>query len=248
MAQVIIEDHGDVALLRLDNGATNAIGPDMLDDLFEALEEMNNGYRGLVLAGGPKFFSMGFDLPKLLTLDRAGMSAFFFRFNTVVLKLYTLPIPTICASAGHVIAGGTILALTCDFRYAAAEEKKIGLNEIKLGLPVPYLADLMLRQIIGDRAATPLLYDGTFITTGDAHRMGLIDAMFPADTSDSQALSKALELAQYLSPAFAEIKANRVEMVRERYEREGKAKNEAFLACWFTPEVQVLLKRAAGKF
>lgn len=248
MAQVIVEDHGDVALLRLENGVTNAIGPDMLDDLFEALEEMNDGYRGLVLAGGSKFFSMGFDLPQLLTLDRAGMSAFFFRFNTVVLKLYTLPQPTICASAGHVIAGGTILALTCDYRYVAAEEKKIGLNEIKLGLPVPYLADLMLRQIVGDRAATPLLYDGAFITTGEAHGIGLIDETLPADMLEPQALAKAAELAQYLPSAFAEIKANRVEMVRERYERQAKAKNDAFLACWLNPEVQLLLKRAAEKF
>lgn len=63
MAQVIIEDHGDVALLRLDNGVTNAIGPTMLDDLLEALDEIKEGYRGLVLAGGPKFFSMGLDCP-----------------------------------------------------------------------------------------------------------------------------------------------------------------------------------------
>lgn len=248
MSQVIIEDHGDVALLRLDNGITNAICPEMLDDLFEALEEMNKGYRGLILAGGAKFFSMGFDLPQLLTMDRAGMSAFFFRFNTVVLKLFTLTVPAICASAGHVIAGGAILALTCDFRYAAAEEKKIGLNEIKLGLPVPYLADLMLRQIIGDRAATPLLYDGAFIATGQAHGIGLIDETFPADMLESRALAKAAELAQYHSSAFAEIKASRVEMVRERYERQAKAKNDAFLACWFSPEVQVLLKQAAEKF
>ncbi|MGD9366537.1 MAG: enoyl-CoA hydratase/isomerase family protein [Desulfobacteraceae bacterium] len=248
MAQAIIEDHGDAALVRLDNGVTNAIGPAMLEDLFEALDGIKEGYRGLVLAGGAKFFSMGFDLPRLLPLDRAGMSSFFYRFNTVVLKLYTLPIPTICAASGHVIAGGTILALTCDYRYAVAEEKKIGLNEIKLGLPVPYLADLMLRQIVGDRAATPLLYDGVFIATGQAHGIGLIDETFPADMLESQALAKAAELAQYLSPAFAEIKANRVEMVSERYERQAKAKNKAFLACWFSPEVQRLLKQAAEKF
>jgi enoyl-CoA hydratase/carnithine racemase len=248
MTQVNIESHGDVALIRLDNGVTNAIGPQMLDDLFGALEEMNNGYRGLVLAGGAKFFSMGFDLPQLLTLDRAGMSEFFYRFNAVVLKVYTLPIPTICATAGHVIAGGTILALTCDFRYATAEEKKIGLNEIKLGLPVPYLADLMLRQIIGDRAATPMLYDGGFITTGDARRIGLIDDTFPADTLESRALAKTAELAQYLPQAFVELKANRVEMVCERYKRQAQAKNDAFLAGWHSPEVQRLLQQAAGKF
>lgn len=184
----------------------------------------------------------------MLTLEKVTMSYFFFRFNALVLKLYALPMATVCATSGHVIAGGTILALTCDFRYAAAEEKKIGLNEIKLGLPVPYLADLMLRQIVGDRAATPMLYDGAFITTAQAHGIGLIDETFPADMLESQALAKAAELAQYISPAFAEIKASRVEMVRERYERQAKAKNDAFLAGWFSSEVQRLLKQAADKF
>lgn len=248
MAQVIIEDHGDVALLRLDNGVTNAIGPTMLDDLFAALADIEGGCRGLVLAGGPKFFSMGLDLPALLALEKAAMSGFFFRFNALALALYTLPMATVCAASGHVIAGGTILALTCDYRYATDEEKKIGLNEIKLGLPVPFLADLMLRQLVGDRAATPLLYDGSFITTGHARRIGLIDETLPADQLESRALARAAESAQCLPPAFAEIKANRVEMIRRRYEQRAKAKNDAFLACWFSPEGQKRLKQAAEKF
>lgn len=248
MAQVMIEGHGDVAILRLNNGVINAIGPTMLDDMVAALEEIQNGYRGLVLAGGPKFFSMGFDLPRLLALDRAAMSDFFYGFNAMVFKLYTLPMPTICAMAGHVIAGGAIVALACDFRYAAAEKKQIGLNEVKLGLPVPYLADLILRQIVGDRAATPMLYGGEFVTTAEGERIGLIDRTAPPDGLEAQAISKVAELAGHHPSAFTAIKANRVEMVRERYEQQAKAKNETFMACWFDPDVQPLLEEAAKRF
>lgn len=248
MEQVSIEAHGDVVLLRLANGVTNAIGPTMVDDLLEALQTVQLNYRGMVLAGGEKFFSMGLDLPLLLTLDQDDMAQFFDRFNTAALALYTLPMPTFCAMAGHAIAGGTILALTCDFRYAVPEKKMMGLNEVKLGVPVPYLADLMLRQIVGDRTATPMLFGGEFLSLTEARDMGLVDETASIEALEEQVLSRAADLAAQPSPAFAETKASRTETVRIRYEQHGKAKNKAFIKCWFTPEVQRLLKQAAGKF
>ena len=51
--------------------------------------------------------------------------------------------------AGHAVAGGCVLALATDLRLIAAGKKLIGLNEVTIGLPVPYLADLALRQLVG---------------------------------------------------------------------------------------------------
>jgi enoyl-CoA hydratase/carnithine racemase len=150
--------------------------------------------------------------------------------------------------AGHAIAGGTILALTCDFRYAISEKKKMGLNEVKLGVPVPYLADLMLRQIVGDRQATPVLFGGEFLSFPDAHRMGLVNETASKDALEDQVLSHAAELAAHPPIAFAETKASRTETIQARYEQYGKAKNRAFLNCWFSPEGQRLLRAAAEKF
>ncbi|MFH2057592.1 MAG: enoyl-CoA hydratase-related protein [Pseudomonadota bacterium] len=73
------------------------------------------------------------------------MVDFFQRFNQLTLDLYTLPLPTACAISGHAIGGRNILALTGDYRFMAEGKKRIGLNEIQLGVPVPYLADLILR-------------------------------------------------------------------------------------------------------
>jgi enoyl-CoA hydratase/carnithine racemase len=248
MEHVSIEPHGDVALLRLTNGVTNAIGPIMVDYLFEALEAVRSDYRGMILAGGDKFFSMGLDLPLLLTLGEDEMATFFDRFNAAAIALYTLPIPTFCVMAGHAIAGGTILALTCDFRFAIAEKKMMGLNEVKLGVPVPYLADLMLRQIVGDRQATPVMFGGEFLSFPDAHRIGLVHETASIETLEDRALHCAATLAAHPPAAFAETKASRTETIRALYEQYGKAKNKAFLRCWFSPEGQKLLRTAAEKF
>lgn len=133
MACVKIEQRGRVAIIRLNNGVTNALSPDLVHDLALELTRVKDQFQGIVLAGGAKFFCIGFDLPKVLTLDRAEMARFFYEFNQVAFDLLTLPLPTACAIAGHAIAGGNILALTCDYRFAGSGKKLIGLNEVRLG-------------------------------------------------------------------------------------------------------------------
>jgi enoyl-CoA hydratase/carnithine racemase len=248
MSRVAIEERGRVAVLRLTSGATNAIGPLLVDRLSGALDEIERAFEGVVLAGGAKFFSIGLELPELLKLDRAAMAAFWQRFEALVFHLFTLPIPTVCAIAGHAVAGGTILALSCDYRFAADGTKKVGLNEVKLGLPVPYLADLMLRQIVGDRAATAMLYHGEFMPVSAARRIGLVDDVWPPEALEDAAVQKAAALAALSPRAFAAVKANRVETVRLTYARHNPAKTEMFIDCWFSEPARTLLQEAARKF
>lgn len=248
MRTVEIVDKGKVALLRLNNGVTNAITPEMLEDLSEALVNIEKEFQGMVLTGGDKFFSIGFDLPELVNLDRAKMSKFFYNFNDLVLSLFTFPFPVCSLISGHAVAGGCILALTGDYRFSAAEKKFIGLNEIKLGVPVPYLADLMLRQTVNDRAATRMLYQGEYMTTSEATEIGLVDIVLPKEDAEGQAVEMVSKIGNLPRAAFSVIKANRVEAIRLRYEANHKSKNEFFLDCWFTETAQALLKEASRKF
>jgi enoyl-CoA hydratase/carnithine racemase len=158
MKTVISEIQQNIAVLTLNNGATNSISSALVKDLSEKLVEIRNEVAGMILCGGSKFFSIGLDLPSLLKCDRTEMSDFWYRFNYLILELYTISLPTVCVLSGHAVAGGNILALTCDYRFAGTDTKKIGLNEIKLGVPVPYLADIILRQIIGERSAKEMVF------------------------------------------------------------------------------------------
>lgn len=247
MSKVVIEVQKGIGLIRLNNGVTNAISPELVNELEAALQTVENECRGMVLAGGGKFFSMGLDLPTLIPLGKEAFSEFFDRFNRVLLRLFTLPMPTCCAIAGHAPAGGTVLALGCDYRFAVPE-KKLGVNEIRLGVPVPYLSDMILRQIAGDRAATEMIYGGDFVAASDAVRSGLVDAVFSAETLEAEALKKVAGLAPHSLSAFRESKENRVEAVRARYEMHGQAKNQAFVDLWFSDMVRPQLEAAARKF
>jgi enoyl-CoA hydratase/carnithine racemase len=245
---VLLEHSEDIAILRLKNGVTNAISPQLVDDLSAAVNECRNLCKGLILTGGSKFFSIGFDLPTLLPLGRNEIAEFYHRFNQVALDIFTQSVPTVCAISGHAIAGGTILALTCDYRFAAMEKNLLGLNEIKLGVPVPHLADLMLRLIVAERTATEIVYRGEFMTAADAGQIGLVDEICAPDTLEARALEKVLELAALPASAFARIKDSRVAETRSKFEKNHQKKMNGFLDCWFYPAVRGLLAEAAKKF
>lgn len=247
MSPVIIETCDDVGVIRLNNGVVNAISMEVVEKLSGALKSVLCQFKGLVLGGGEKFFSLGFNIPELLELGRADMSAFFMRFNQMVLDLYSVPIPTACAMKGHAIAGGAILALACDYRVASSERSLIGLNEIKLGVPTPYLADMILRQIVDDRVASEIIYLGEFMNSLDASTHGVISETCAKEEVEKISIEKISKISKFNSRAFAESKANRVEVVRARYEANFRAKNEAFIDCWFDGKTQVALKEAARK-
>ncbi len=248
MPKITIEAHDAVAFLRLNNGVTNAISPVMLDDLAAGVKRIKSEFKGMVLAGGDKFFCIGLDLPGLLQLSRSEMTEFYFKFNQAVLDLYTMPIPTASAIAGHATAGGAILGLSSDFRFVAAGRKFIGFNEIKIGVPVPYLADLMLRQAVGDRCATEMMYTGEFLEPETAAKSGLVDAVLAPEDLEAQTLAKIAEMAALPPYGFTAIKNNRVDAVRSKFETRRAAEMDLFLDCWFSPAVQKLLGGAAQKF
>lgn len=240
------QDH--IAILRTNSGPTNPISSKLVDELSQALHEIKGTARGVVLCGGDQFFSAGFNLPELLKFDRPAMGNYLERFNQLCLDLFTIDIPTVCALAGHAVAGGNILALTCDYRYAASETRKIGLNEVKLGVPVPYLADLMLRHIIGNRYASQMIFSGEFMSFADAKIIGLIDVIGSPEELEDFTIERLSQIACHPNEAFSAAKANKVEDIKIKYEKVAKPKNGQFLDRWFSDPVQKNLLEAATKF
>lgn len=248
MSKVNLEAHDDVAVLRLNNGVTNTISPELVDDLTGEANRIKSEFKGMVLAGGEKFFCIGLDLPALLQLDQSDMAEFYARFEQAIFDLYTLPVPTASAINGHATAGGAIFALSSDFRFVSSGRRFIGFNEVKIGVPVPYIADLMLRQVIGDRYATDMMFSGKFVEPEEAKAIGLVDDVFDSENLEEKAVAKIAELAALPPYGIRIVKNNRIEAVRSRYEEMGRADADRFLDCWFDPAVRELLSEAAKKF
>ena len=248
MTETISVSRGDgITHLKLSNGVTNALSPQLVSELQNQLNESENASCGLIISGGEKFFSMGLDLPSLLKLSREEMAIFWKNFNQVLLDIYAYPFPTLCAMEGHAIAGGTILALACDFRIACGD-KKMGLNEIHLGLPVPYLAYLLLKQVVGDNAAKQLMYSGEFFGFDQAHSKGLIDRLVEPDELLDEARTRVIELMKPPAGTFAAIKANHTTANVSLFKEQMQKQHQLFLDFWFDEQVSKRLKAAAEKF
>lgn len=246
-----VERSGEVAVVKLDRGVTHALSPGLVGELAETLRglEGDPGARGLVLAGsGEKFFSIGFDIPGLLALPEDDLRGFYRSYNRACLALYAFPKPTVAAITGHAIAGGCILALCCDYRFIAEGRKLMGLNEIKLGLPVPYPADRILRQIVGARDARDIVEGGEFYASEKLLPMGMVDEVMPLEEVLPASVKKAGALGALPGEAFRMIKRNRVEPVVEEIRRALEERERVFLECWHSDEARALLEEAAKKF
>lgn len=249
MADITIEKHDKVALLRLTGGVTSPVNPRLVADFNAALDEIiAKDFRGMVLAGGPKFFSIGLDLPALLKLNRADMAEFWHGFDDLVVKLYSLPMPTLCVYEGHATAAGSIFATACDFRFAAPGKPLFGFNEIVIGLAVPLLAHLMLEQVMGSQKAVELMFSGRFIKPESALKIGAIDAIFAIDALEATALERIGALAQAPPLGFRATKFNKTQYVLDKFYAGRHRAAQDFLNCWFDDAVQAILTEAAKKF
>lgn len=240
-----------VRILKLNRGVTNPLNGKVVEELGRHIREVkvNKEITALVIASAnDKFFSLGFDIPELYPKEPQGFKDFFTSFNQLCLDLYILPKPTVAALNGHTIAGGFILASCCDYRFMSQGKKFCALNEINLGVPVPYLSDLILRQLVGDRKATEMLYFGKMIPAEKALQMGIVDALFPPEALLPESLAKVRELGNLPSEAFGAIKANRTGEVAEKIRLRLEEDIQIFLKFWYNDEARGRLKEAMKKF
>jgi len=251
MDLVEIENQDNVAIMRLTNGVTNPISLDLIKEISQNLKELKEdpSVCSVVLTGSnDKFFSIGFDLPNLYKKGEKEIRTFYRSYNRLCMDLYTYPKPTVAALTGHAIAGGCILAICCDYRVIASGKKLMGLNEIKLGVPVPYPGDVILKQIIGTRYAQMIMEMGEFFGPEQLMQMGMVNQVEKLKSVMERAVEQAKLLGDYPDMAYRMIKKNRVESVKEQIMENLDEKEQYFLKCWFSDETRKLLKKATKKF
>ena len=175
----------------------NAISYELIDDLIGALDEVrNSAAQILIITGAGKAFSSGMDLDNLKALIGRTREQNLEDSRTMVSlfrSLYEFPKPTIAAVNGAAIAGGTGLALLCDFTLAVPEAK-FGYTEVRIGFVPAIVSTFLLRQV-GEKIARDLLLTGRIFDAAEAFKLGLINEIVPPE----KLLDRARELAAQLA-------------------------------------------------
>jgi methylglutaconyl-CoA hydratase len=200
---------GGVAVITLNRpDKRNAISFELIDDLLRALDQVaNSGAVVLILTGAGKAFCSGMDLENLKALLGRTPEQNLHDSRTMVQlfrSLYEFPKVTIAAVNGAAIAGGTGLALLCDFTLAVPAAT-FGYTEVRIGFVPAIVSTFLLRQV-GEKQARDLLLTGRLFGAEEATRMGLITEI----VAPQKLLPRAHELAaQLMENSRASLRATK---------------------------------------
>lgn len=184
MTHILLEKKDHVAIATVNRPkALNALNSEVLNDLNTLLDEIaaDPEIRVLVLTGsGEKAFVAGADIGEMSTLTKAEGEAFGKKGNDVFRKLETLPIPAIAAVNGYALGGGCELAMACDIRLCS-DTAVFGQPETGLGITPGFGGTQRLARLVGPGMAKQLIYSARNIKADEAQRIGLCNAVYPAE-------------------------------------------------------------------
>lgn len=202
-----ISDDNGIRTIQLNRPPVNALSKELMLSLADAIDiAPSEGAKGIVLTGLPGMFSAGLDLKALKAASQAGVSEIVAALNTANKSLAKSAIPVVAAITGHAPAGGMVLSLFCDYRVMVDGEFAIGLNEVKLGMPVPPLAMVALEQVVGLPNAKIFSNEGEFHSPQAAKELGLIDDIAAPEEVLAVATNKLASLVKIQSPAALAVR------------------------------------------
>ena len=240
---IVTTDHGQVRELRLDRPPVNALSPELISALREAVTRApEEGVRALVLSGSPGRFSGGLDIQIVAGFDRPQVERLWEDFYRLLLALAASPIPVAAAITGHSPAGGAVLTTYCDYRIMAEGDFRIGYNEVAVGIPMPVAIMKCVARQVGPRQAERLCGAGLLIPPDEARRIGLVDELVPPDRVVGRAIEWAQGIIALPSRAMSQTRqAARADLVRLM--EEGLAtERELLVGNWFSEETQGTLR------
>lgn len=134
-----------VATIRIDDGKRNALSPQILREIYGALDRAESDHAAVILTGREAVFSAGFDLN---VMTRGGIDALrMLRLGyALTARVLAYPYPVIAACNGHVMAMGIFLMLSADYVIGSRGDFRIAANEVALGLTMPRVAAAMLKH------------------------------------------------------------------------------------------------------
>ncbi len=235
-------DHGSVRELRLARPPANAINPELMGLLIDALNDASGSCEAIVISGRPGMFTAGLDVPELIQYNRDQLLQVWQQFLRMLETIARLPVPSAFAITGHAPAGGIVLALYGDYRIMPKGDFITGLNEVQVGLVVSPVIHKALERAVGPRTAEKILVAGKILKAEQALEIGLVDEL--ANDPDDVVRRAVHWCDQILAlPRLAMTSTRslvRSDLVR-LFDDRSKLDVEKFVDIWFSESTQAAL-------
>ena len=194
MRDVIISNAGHVGVVEINRAPNNFFDKALIAAIAGAFGQFEaEGRRAIVLCAAGKNFCAGanFARPAEETVGPEGTGDHLYK---QAVKLFGCRLPIVAAVQGAAVGGGLGLAMVGDFRVASAESRFTA-NFTRLGFHPGFGLSVTLPRAIGQQQAALLFYTGRRITATEAHAIGLVDVLAPADGLRDAAMALAQEIA-----------------------------------------------------
>ena len=214
-----VEEDG-IAVLRLAHGPVNALDVELCEAIAGNLRDLAGGSaRAVVLTGSGRAFSAGVDLHRVLAGEDGYSAQLVAALTDLFRTAFTLSKPLVAAVNGHAIAGGCVLAACADVVLMSGG--RIGVPEVKVGVPFPRAAVEVVRYAVGEVGARRLVMGAETMSAEDGVAVGLVDRVVPEADLVVAARTVAADLADSVpADTFAHTKA--------QLRREAVARMDAF--------------------
>lgn len=212
----------------------NALDTAHLTDLLSTVQKVaeDGAVHAVILTGaGDRAFAAGADIKEMVDLSPAGGVAFGRKGQAVASAIERLPQPVIAAVNGYAFGGGCELAIACDIRLAA-DNARFAQPEVSLGIPPGWGGTQRLPRLIGPGFAAEMIYTGRQVDAEEAHRIGLVNAVYPLDQLMSAARAMAAQIARN-SPAAVRASKTLIGLVSSGDQAAGLAAEVASFGAAF---------------
>lgn len=185
-----------IGLITIDKPPVNALGRELVEDLYTASRALAEGteVRVLVVAARGKAFCAGADLKERQTMSEQDVRDWVPFISGGCSAIAGLPMPTIACIQGVAAGGGMELALACDLRVAE-EPARLGLPEVSLAIIPGAGGTQRLPRLIGVARAKKWIFTARMFTAAEAFSEGVVDAVVPQGQGLEQSFQLAREIA-----------------------------------------------------
>lgn len=198
-----IANQGGIALLTLRRGKANALDVDFCKALRKEFRRLaKSDAKAVILTSEGKIFSAGVDLPRAAEGGRKYLHALVVALDEMYEEIFLFPKPVVAAINGHAIAGGCVLAACADYRLLVQGGARMGVTELRVGVPFPPFAFEVLRATTSPMHFPKFTASGETFDTPGALLNGFADEAVSADRLMPRAIEKAEQLAAIRPEAF----------------------------------------------
>jgi enoyl-CoA hydratase len=224
---VTYELDGRIATITMDDGKVNVFSIPMLQAVHAAFDRAERDGAVVLLTGRENYFSAGFDLKVFAGGEVDRVVEMLELGATLAERILAFPTPVVAACNGHAVAAGSFPLLAADLRIGTLGRFRVGLNEVKIGLTVPWFAIELARQRLQPAAFSRAVVNATMYGPGEAVYAGFLDRVVEAGELHAAGLDGAAELAELNFAAHAATKlrarASALAAVRSAIETELSA-------------------------